>query len=289
MRQHSKLFAIALASAAILGGSGAEMAPAQTRNSGNSLSVKPMTYADVADIALAAPIAAHVRIRKASRIKGEQAATALPGRRRFLVEADVTALIRSNGQVPARITYLVDIAPNALGKFPKLPKSDQVILAQPVAQMAGTVRLVSPDAQLPLTPDAGMRVRPLLVEAQAAGAAPRIRAIREAFHTAGTVAGEGETQIFMEAENGQPLSLSILRVSGQAPAWSVALGDVVDEGAGPPQRDTLLWYRLACHLPARLPDAATANLDESDAQATQADYRVVMDGLGRCDRTPKGY
>ena len=164
-----KLIAKSVVSAVIFSAALTGFAHSQTRNSGNPPSVKPRTYADIADIALAAPIAAHVRVRKATRVKGEQAATALPGRRRFLVEADVTALIRSKGQVPPRITYLVDVAPNSLGKFPKLPKTDQVILAQPVTQMAGTVRLVSPDAQLPLTPDAGMRVRPLLVEAQAPG------------------------------------------------------------------------------------------------------------------------
>ena len=53
-----------------------------------------LSYADLADLALAAPIAAHVRVVGADRLSEREAPNVRPGYRRFLVEADVVALIR---------------------------------------------------------------------------------------------------------------------------------------------------------------------------------------------------
>jgi hypothetical protein len=76
-----------------------------------------------------------------------------------------------------------------------------------------------------------------------------------------------------------------LRRPGEQPRWSVALSEIVDDAAAPPARDTLLWYRLACTLPPRLPAQSLSEAAADEADAIQADYRLVMDGLGRCVRT----
>ena len=107
----------------------------------------------------------------------------------------------------------------------------------------------------------------------------------DAFHVAGTVAGEGETQIFLRTENGDPVSLSVLRRPGQPPRWAVALGEIVDEAARAPVPGTLLWYRLACSLPPVLPARAVRTLAVADAEAARADYRLVIEALGPCGRT----
>jgi hypothetical protein len=65
----------------------------------------------------------------------------------------------------------------------------------------------------------------------------------------------------------------------------VALGEIVDEAAATPQRNTLLWYRLACGLPNTLPAPAVRTLSALDADAAIKDYAVVLAGLGRCGRT----
>ena len=97
--------------------------------------------------------------------------------------------------------------------------------------------------------------------------------------------GEGETQIFLNAADGRPLSLSVWRAPGAAPRWAVSVGEIVDQGAEPPAKDTLLWYRLACSLPPRLPAASTESLSEADAAIAAEDYAVVISGLGPCLRT----
>ena len=76
-----------------------------------------------------------------------------------------------------------------------------------------------------------------------------------------------------------------LRRPGEQVRWSVALGEIVDEGAAPPQPNTLLWYRLACTLPAQLPGDVLSEATPDEARAIQADYRVVTNGLGRCARS----
>ena len=53
-----------------------------------------MTYADLADLALTAPVAAHVRVRRADALSSREAAGVPAGHSRFLIEADIVALIR---------------------------------------------------------------------------------------------------------------------------------------------------------------------------------------------------
>jgi|CXWL01.1.fsa_nt_gi hypothetical protein len=244
-----------------------------------------LSYADVADLALPAPIVAQLKIRKAERLKGELAGNVTATQRRYLVTADIAALIRGSGGLPPRITYVVDVAQDARGKWPKLEKAEVIVFALPVAGRPSEIRLTAPDAQQPASPALAMLVRNLLSESGSATAPPKIRGAGEAFHVDGTVQGEGETQIFLNAADGRPLSLSIWREPGAAARWAVSVGEIVDQGAEPPARDTLLWYRLACSLPARLPHSSVDSLTEADAAIAAEDYATVIAGLGPCRRT----
>lgn len=246
----------------------------------------PLGYADTADLALAAPVAAHVRAVDAIPLKKEQAAGVRPGFYRFYVEADVISLIRSPQPLPARISYVVDLPAGSNGKPPRLPKSaDYLILAAPVADHMGEVRLIAPDAQLPWSPAGEERLRAILREAMAPSRPPLIAGVGRAFHVPGSLPGESETQIFLQTADGRPVSLSILRRPGERPRWSVALSEIVDEAAAPPARDTLLWYRLACSLPPSLPaHSIPEGTSDADAAAIRADYRLVLDSLGPCGR-----
>ena len=97
----------------------------------------PYTYADIADLATAAPIALHARIHSAAALKAERAPGVAAGHTRFYVEADVVSLIRGRGPLAARISYLVDLPNDARGKPAKLRKKQPVLLfARPVAGAA---------------------------------------------------------------------------------------------------------------------------------------------------------
>jgi len=245
-----------------------------------------LTYADLADLSLAAPVVAHVRVRDADALDARDAPNAAPGRRRFLVEADIVALIRGAGGLPARVRYLVDLANDSRGRPARLRRGDELlVLAGRVPNRPAELRLVAPDAQLPYVPETAERLRAILRDSSAADAAPRLTGIGRAFHVEGSLPGEGETQIFLQAAGDRPISLNILRRPGERPRWSVALSEIVDEAATPPAPETLLWYRLACTLPARLPPQSLSEAAPDEARAIQADYRLVLDGLGPCART----
>ena len=158
-------------------------------------------------------------------------------------------------------------------------------MAARVPDRPGELRLVAPDAQLALTPDVAARVRAILRESLAPQAPPAISGIGRAFHVPGSLPGESETQFFLLTVDNRPISLSVLRRPGEQARWSVALGEMVDNAAASPQPDTLLWYRLACKLPASLPPQSLSEATADEAQAIRADYQLVLEQLGPCTRT----
>ena len=240
-------------------------------------------YADLADLGLAAPVVAHVRIAEAVALKEKQAVGVGPGLVRFYVEADTVSLLSGARGIAARLRYLVDLRRGADGRAPKPRKgTEYIIFAEPVAGRPGEVRLIAPDAQMAWSAGQADLLRAILREAAGGSAPPRVTGIGRAFYEPGSIPGESETQIFLQTADGRPVSLNVLRRPGETPRWSVALSEIVDDSAAPPRPQTLLWYRLACTLPPALPRQSRAEAESPDA--IRADYRLVLDGLGRCER-----
>jgi hypothetical protein len=244
-------------------------------------------YADIADLVLSAPVIADATVRSTAKIKPAEAPNLAAGLVRLYVEVDVTALIRGADGLPPRIGYLLDVAPDSAGRVPKFKKARVLIFAKPVAGAVNQVQLVAPDAQLGWTPIADARARKIAKDALASDAPPVITGIGNAFHVAGALPGEGETQIFLTTSDQRPVSLSVIRRPGEQPRWAVALSEIVDESAAPPAPETLLWYRLACALPAALPERSTGSLEAADATIAREDYAFVLAALGPCGRTRK--
>ena len=254
----------------------------------------PYSYADIADLASAAPIALHARIYSAAALKPAQAPGVAAGHARFYIEADVVSLIRGSGPLAARISYLVDLPLDAKGKAPKLKKKQPILLfARPVAgatagiSNTGSVRLIAPDAQLPWDPATEAQLRAILTELVKPGAPPAITGIANGFHVPGTLPGEGETQLFLNTQTGEPVSLTILTAADGSRRWAAAFGEIVDGSAAVPARNTLAWYRLACGLPRTLPLNKLAGTAPEDRRKAASDYAIVLGALGECTRTRK--
>lgn len=254
----------------------------------------PYSYADIADLATAAPIALHARIHNAVALKAAQAPGVGAGQSRFYVEADVVSLIRGAGPLASRISYLVDLPLDAKGKPQKLKKKAPVLLfARPVAGAAAgsnstsSVRLVAPDAQLPWDAATEAQLRAVLTELVKPGAPPAITGIANGFHVPGTLPGEGETQLFLNTSTGEPVSLTILTAADGSRRWAAAFGEIVDGSAAVPARGTLAWYRLACGLPRQLPLNKLAGTAPEDRRKAASDYGIVLGALGQCTRTRK--
>jgi len=253
--------------------------PQQTQ--AQSAAVLP-SYATLAKQVTSAPLIIDARIRKADRLKPEESPGLAAGMARFLVEADVSALIRGTQAMTSRITYTADVPLNGKGKAPKLAKQRVLLFARPVPSRPGMVQLTGLQSQMNWLPELDAQIRAITKDALAANAPPAITGVGNAFHVPGSLPGEGETQVFLQTASGLPVSLQILRRPGETTRWSVSLGDIVDDSAGAPTANTFLWYRLACGLPRTLPAEAVESDDAQNATKAREDYAFVLRSLGPC-------
>ena len=245
----------------------------------------PLQYANLADLSADAPIIVYATVKEAIKVDPKRALNAPPGTQRYYIIASTQALIRGQGGVGETIRYIIDLPLDARGRAPKIKKKPFIIFARRSAIGGDNVQLVARDAQIAWTPAREQRVRSLVRELVARDAPPAISRIASAFHVPGTIIGEGETQIFMETETGSPISITILKRAGQQKFWAVSLGEIVDESARAPVRNSLLWYRLACFLPRQLPADALATDDMANARQARSDYQMVLRDLGNCPRS----
>ena len=247
------------------------------------VTVSPFSYADVADLATIAPLVVDARVRSASALPPERAPGISPDKVRIYVEADVIALIRGTGPLAARVAWLVDLPRDAKGRPPKLNKQRLLVFARPVS--TGQIALVAPDAQLAWDTPTDALVRRVISEVVKPGAPGAVTGIANAFHQAGTLPGEGESQFFVETASGEPLTLSVISAPGRPRQWAAAFGEIVDGSAAVPARDTLGWYRLACGLPRVLPPGTLVGAGPREQAAATADYRFILEQLGECKRS----
>ncbi|RYY24685.1 MAG: hypothetical protein EOP62_16180 [Sphingomonadales bacterium] len=259
-------------------------APALAQTPGNqgvAASAAP-SYAAVAGQVVRAPLILDARIREATRLAPDQSVGVAPGRARFYIVADVLALIRGSNAMPARVAYVSDVLLDSRGRPPKLKKLRVLLFARPVDGRPDQIQLTGIDSQRNYLAETDALVRGITREAVAADAPPAITGVGNAFHVPGSLPGEGETQIFLTTESNDPVSLQVVRRPGVDPRWSVSLGDIVDDSAGPPAAGTLLWYRLACGLPRQLTGDALESDDPDTARIAAEDYAMVLRALGPC-------
>jgi hypothetical protein len=245
----------------------------------------PVTYADVVSLADAATLIARVEIRGQAQVEPERAPGLEPGHARLYIEADTEALLYGRGALGESVAYLADVPVGANGKPPKLKKQHMLLFARPVPGNAARLQLVGPNTQLPASPELEAQVRAIATDLAAADSPPRVTGIHDALWVPGNLAGESETQLFLDTKSGEPVTLSIVRRPGQDPRWGVSWNEIVDQSARPPEKDTLEWYRLACSLPSRLPASAVLSSDPRVRTETERDYALVVRDLGPCTRT----
>jgi hypothetical protein len=236
-------------------------------------------FAVVADLTVAAPVVVQARIARAERLPDRDSPGLQPGHARLLVTAALDSAIVAPGPVPAELTWLWDAPLDARGKLAKRKNlAVMAWLTQPTPD--GKTRLVAANAQQPWTPTLDATVRGIATESRS-GAVPVITSVASGFRAEGTVAGESESQFFLNVADGGGATLVVTTRPGMARRVTVARGDVIDESATTVKPGSLLWYRLACSLPATLP----AEAGGADA-ALAADWAAAMASLGPCQRRP---
>lgn len=243
-------------------------------------------YADLADLTESSPLVILGEIRAVIPIAPPVAGQT---RARFYVEARGLEALR--GVMPAgqELRYLADIALDAKAK-PVIGKKAKVLLyARAVTGGNGELQLVAADAQLGWDAALEARVRAILADFSSPSVPPRITGISMALYQQGDLAGEGETQIFLNTANGAPAAIIVQHKAAPAGApgavrWTVSFSEVVDASGEPPVTQTPAWYRLACSLPAMLPAAANVGETQEAKDHALGDYLMVVRELGACGR-----
>jgi hypothetical protein len=238
----------------------------------------PLSYADIAGLTLAAPVIVRATITGSERISAEDSPGLAPDKGRLLITAGVSAALIAPGTIPAQLAWLWDAPLDAKGKPPK-PKGSAVLAFVAAPSGDGKTRLIAGAGQQPATPELEAQVRAIATEARS-GTAPAITGISNGFRADGTVPGESESQFFLATADGKGLTMVVTRKPGEALRTAVSRGDVIDESAASVKPGTLLWYRLACTAPAKLP--ATAGGGDP---ALGADWQAGLASLGPCGRS----
>jgi hypothetical protein len=235
-------------------------------------------FADAAELALAAPLIVRATITRASRLSDKAAPDVAAGRARLLVTIAVSNVLVAPGTTGGTLQYLWDAPLDSRGRPPQAKGLDVLaFLAPPGAD--GSTRLVSRRAQQPWDSALAETVRAVVAD-QRSGKVPNIRGVSNGFRADGTVPGESESQFFLTTADGKPATLVVQNRPGEVRRVLIARGDIIDESAERVRPGTLLWYRLACFLPARLPAAAGGG----DA-ALAKDWRDALASMGPCGKT----
>jgi len=253
---------------------------------GQALAPAGPTYAELVELGRAAQITLIAAVADQARVPPERAPGLEPGKVRLYLEAETETLLAGRSAIGQSLAFLADRDLDARGRVPDLEEERYLLFAQAVPGRAGEIQLVSPAAMLPASPELVERARLVLRQIAEGPPLPQVTGVREAISVPGNLAGESETQLFLETAGGEPVSLTVLRRPGMAPEWGVSWTDIVDPAAHPAQPETLAWYGLACSLPRDLPDNAFLQA-EAEAQArAREDYALILGELGECARSP---
>lgn len=264
---------------------GAMPASAQSGSQGpGGLDEPGLTYADLAGMSDASQLVIRAQIRKQVTVDPARTTGLAPGFVRIYIQAQTLSLLAGRAAIGESLNYLVDVPLDSRGKVPKLKKQEVLLFARAVPGRPSEIQLVGPAAQQFYTPELESRIRPILSDLAAPDSPPVITGVRDALSVAGNLAGESETQIFLDTRGGSPVSLTVLRRPGRAAVWGVSWGEIIDQAARPPEPNTLAWYRLACALPQRLPSNANLSRVREERSRAERDYAFVLASLGPCVR-----
>lgn len=248
-------------------------------------SMPALAYADLMALATDAEVVLLVSIEDQAIVPAERAPGLAAGRARLYLEAETETVLGGRTGVAGSLAFLADRALDDRGRPPRLKGQRFLLFARTVPGRPGEIQLTSPGAMLPAEPALVARTRTVLGQLAEGRALPRVTGVREVISIAGNLAGESETQLFLETAAGEPLSMTAIRRPGMAPRWGVSWTEIVDPAAVPPRSETLEWYRLACFLPSELPEDAFIQ-DEAEARArARADYAFMLGQLGPCGRS----
>ncbi len=240
------------------------------------------SYDDIMGITLESELVVDIIVRKIKNLPDSQTIGVRSNRKRILIIGEVQSLIRGKNGLNSQVQFLFDAPIDSRGKIPKLKKMRFIAFGRHVAGSSDFIRLSRTASMLKYNDRMNNMVRSIIREIIADNAPQKILSISSAFHSPGTIIGEGETQIFLNTEFGQPMAISVTSKQGQNRRWSVSTTEVIDINATEPSRLSLLGYRLACSLPKALNPSIIESDNQENREKAISDYILVLDSVGPC-------
>jgi len=252
--------------------------------SNNLLNQQEASYDDVMNITLESKLSVDVIIKKVKRLPPTQTINVASNKQRILITAEVQSLIRGTNHLNREIKFLFDAPIDSRGKIPKLKKQRIFAFGFHVANRPDFIRLAHKSSILLYSANKAALVRSITKEVLENDAPQKITGVSSAFHSAGTIIGDGETQIFLDTEFGQPMAISVVSKRRESKRWSVSTSEVIDINASEPIRNSLLGYRIACNLPKAIKPAVIETNDTIAIRKTIEDYNFIQAAIGPCQR-----
>jgi hypothetical protein len=239
-------------------------------------------WTDWADLALQSPVVLSVAASDIDRLSKRDAPDVPVGEVRAIVRARLAAAIRAPGVLPAEAAWRWQGPADAKGRVPIVKGARYLVFAEPLSgggdPAVQALKLSGSAGLQPWSAEGEAIVRDVLKQALGGTArAMLVTGVRDGFRTEGDVPGNAESQFFLEASDGRPLTLVVRRTPDAEPDVRVATGDLVDR-AQPVRPRTLLWRGLACGMPDALPPAL------ADNAGLAADYALARARIGACGR-----
>lgn len=241
------------------------------------------SWTDWADLALNSPVVLSVIVSDVDRLSKRDAPDVPAGEVRGIVRAGLTAAIRAPGVLPAEAAWRWQGTADSKGRAPIAKGARYLVFGEALSGGADPavqpLKLSGRWGLQPWSAEAEAIVRDVLTQALAGKTrAMLVTGVRDAFRSEGDVPGSSESQFFLEASDGLPLTLVVTRTSGAEPSVQAATDELVDK-AQPIRPRTLLWRGLACGMPPALPAALAGNAGLAE------DYAYARQRIGPCGRT----
>lgn len=229
--------------------------------------------ADIIRLTLDAPVIVTAEIVKTDEVKRRDASDLPPGGRRRLVRARITSVIKAPSLTPPQIEYLQDWIPADGGKKPpRLEGARVLVFLAPSKRRDDQYSLIDRRAQTGQEPASERLVRAILLDAET----PQLRSLRIAGVSAVFDWGD-RRQFLVDTTDGRKLSLD---TTPEGSAVKVSF-DETSGDAKTVQAGSLLWFRLACELPANLPDAIVQDYQTPGLDPQKA-FSELKARLGPC-------
>ena len=242
----------------------------------------PQSYAQLARLYLASPIVLRAQVKSEAKLSKKTLAAMEPlppQQGRLMLGVEIQSVLKAPQALPAQMSFLWQGPLDANGKLPKLRKSSRLFFLMPTGP---SVTLVEVGAA-PLWSSADEEtLRAIGREASdpvAVGLAPG------ALRLATVTPADGDrsspfVHFLFETRGGSNLVAILERADGR---WLLrTTTSDLDQDARPVPPNSLLWYHLACGLPAAPPDPVSRQASAEDAALAREAWAGMLADLGPC-------